>query len=240
MINLPNYVVDDKEEKYKRLKDLGSKLKVPIPETFVTMSVYDKNGKLTNEQSQRSHSWVRNAYTQLICQFASVVGVLSTDATYGAGKLNTKNWSGSTQYYTGSGLSYFGSAVGNGWRGTGGAYTHGIVVGTSDLAEDFALYNLDELIVHGVTTDTLSYQAMALPTRTYTAGTKTWDIVWERYINNNSGGTITIKEVGIIANNLINLGTFNLIMRDVLSSPVELVDSAQLKVTYTVSLQYPA
>ncbi|GAJ13452.1 unnamed protein product, partial [marine sediment metagenome] len=64
-------MLDLKEERqYERLKKLGRELHIPIPEHFLTMEVFDKDGKLIQRHHQRSHSWVRNAYHLLFCQFA--------------------------------------------------------------------------------------------------------------------------------------------------------------------------
>ena len=53
------------EHKYKELKRLGTELHIPIFEAFLKLEVFDKDGKLVQEHSQRGHSWTRNAYNMM-------------------------------------------------------------------------------------------------------------------------------------------------------------------------------
>jgi len=81
-------VLDTKEErKYEQLRKLGQELHIPIPEAFLTLEVFDKDGKLLQRHHQRSHSWVRNAYNMLFCQLS---GKGCTGDGFGAGKISVK------------------------------------------------------------------------------------------------------------------------------------------------------
>ena len=89
-------MLDTKEEQqFAELKKLARKLHVPIPEVFLELEVFDKDGKLIQRHRQRSHSWVRNAYNMLFCQLA---GKDASDDTFGAGKLNIKDTTDTLRY----------------------------------------------------------------------------------------------------------------------------------------------
>ena len=80
---MPETELDPKEEqKYEELRKLGQELKIPISEAFLTLEVFDKDGKLIQKHRQRSHSWTRNAYNAL---FSNLASVNLDDDTFGAG-----------------------------------------------------------------------------------------------------------------------------------------------------------
>ena len=56
--------------------------------------------------------------------------------------------------------------------------------------------------------------------KSWDAGTRTLSVEHKRYINNNSPGTITIKEIGLIANGSQGTSLRALMSRDVLGTPV--------------------
>ena len=83
-------------------------------------------------------------------------------------------------------------------QGTVGVSSTGIVVGSGSTAVTISRYALATQIAHGVGAGQLSYAA-----QTYTApttdGTKRyWKIT--RVFTNTSGGTVTVREVGLYAN----------------------------------------
>lgn len=239
-----NFIVDPREKEYTELKNISRELKIPVIDSFITMSV-NKDNNIIHEHTERSHSWVRNAYNQLLMQFSSIPQLV-TDTTYEGGKLGMKDYSGTIATNTDCGyyLDYFDQNLTRGWLANSSVGTHGIVVGTGDSAESFESYDLETRILEGSTSGKFSHNQMDAPIRTYDSMTDTWTIPWIRYFNNNSGGSITVKETGIIAN-LRYSGSYDyqriycLLIRDVLSSPVAVADTAQLKVTYTLTIAVP-
>jgi hypothetical protein len=114
-----------------------------------------------------------------------------------------------------------------------GDVTKGIVVGTGNTAYDHSQYLLVALIAHGTGSGQLSYGA-EIPTPRAWAVSK-WTFSKYRVLNNTSGGTITVKEVGIYGYNTLDAKSF-MMARDVLVTPVALPDSSSMKVTYSFEL----
>ncbi|MBA7532980.1 hypothetical protein ES705_25215 [subsurface metagenome] len=237
-------MADLKEErKYERLRKLAQELHIPLPEAFLTLEVFDKDGKLIQKHHQRSHSWVRNAYN---CLFSDLAGVVCNDDAFGAGKLNVKKTDESIikapyQFATGGAYNVDGTV--NGYRAPAGDDEKGILVGGGATAESFEDYNLDSQIAEGAGAGQLSHAASEAHNVTYTAGPKVLQNELVRYFNNNSGGGIDVNEVALVTEGIcdaFHIDVFVLVSRDVLGSTVNVPDTGQLKVTYTIQLTYPS
>ncbi|MBA7527492.1 hypothetical protein ES705_19668 [subsurface metagenome] len=235
-------MVDLKEErKYEQLRKLGQELHVPIPEAFWTLEVIDKNGKLLQRHHQRSHSWVRNAYNLLLSQMAGKY--LDDPTTYGAGYLNIKWTMGTVVYGSGAAIGSF-EQPGSAYRANAATHTHGIQVGTDVTAESFEDYVLTGLIAEGSGADQLNYILQEVPGKSYDGPSKVFTITQVRYMNNNSGAAIGVNEVALTTYG-IGPGTHTaqdkwVMARDKLGATVNVPDTGQLKVTYTIQLTYPA
>ena len=239
------------ERKYRQLAKLGAELGIPITECFLEMQVTLPDGKVIHHHKQRSHSWTRWAYNVL---FTQICGKDADETTYTAGRLgirgtdgNGKGAAGPWAYAYASGNSgdqSIRTSEGTSWgyRAAGGIATKGIVVGTGNTAESFESYALATPIANGVGAGQMSYVLSEAMNESYDAGTKTKTNTLLRYINNNSGGEITVAEVGLIAqvNGPYSHQPMALISRDVLNPVVVVPNSGQLKITYTISLVYPA
>ncbi|OBW63353.1 MAG: hypothetical protein A9183_00740 [Dehalococcoides mccartyi] len=240
------------ERKYQKLARLGSELGVPVPECFLEMKVTMPAGKIVHHHKQRSHSWNRNAYNIMFAQLSSQP---SMDNIFGAGHINFKDISGSAIHCangmighnaTGTvsgGLQNYNSA-GFGYLGGAGVNNAGIVIGSGINAEDFEGYSLQTIITNGSGAGQMSFVASEAHSTTYNAGTRTLTNTLVRYFNNNSSGDVTVNEVGIyswVVNGYIGGNQYRvMVTRDKLGSPVVIPASGQLKITYTVSLVYPA
>ena len=127
--------------------------------------------------------------------------------------------------------------------GAGAAITlYGILVGSGTSAESFEDYVLQTLIAEGTGAGQLNYVATDVPTKSYVAGTKTWTITWIRYMNNNSGGDVSVNEVALVTRGEI-AGLSNVrwaMSRDKLGATVTIPNTGQLKVTYSLSLTFPS
>lgn len=228
------------EREYQRLKRLGQQLGIPIFEMFLELEVRDAAGKVIRRHRQRSHSWTRNAYNIMFSQLA---GLNANDVTFGPGKLTGKRTSGNVEsesYAFGqySGVSI--EALTYGYRALAGQTLWGIVVGSDDQAESFEDYALIALIANGTGAGQMSYVESEAHSRSYDAGTKTFTNELVRYMNNNSGDSIDAKEVALYGNIYLLTSRYFCVARDVLASTVSVPDTGQLKVTYTISLVYPA
>lgn len=228
------------EAKYQQLLNLGKALGVPVFEAFLELEVRDKDGKLINSHRQRSHSWVRNAYNAL---FSNLASVDMDDSTFGAGKLSGKDTGGGIRYGPNgavlTGTTYEGTA--NGFRAAAAEDTWGILVGSGTNAESFEDYFLQTQIADGTGAGQLSHALSEAVDKSYTD--TTWSHALGRYFNNNSGGTISVNEVALVARfaRFGLAGNLNyLVSRDKLLSAVNVPDTGQLKVTYTIQLTYPS
>ena len=85
--------------------------------------------------------------------------------------------------------------------------------------------------------------AQEAPVLSYDAGTKTLTDTLVRFMNNNSGGDITVREVGYIVKmqtgTAYSMSNF-LFSRDILSPEVLIPNAGQIRLQYTISLVYPA
>jgi hypothetical protein len=196
------------------------------PKTFINMKVHE-GGELVLDYDFRSKSWVRNAHNFLLEKFA----YKGSGTTYEAGSTGGKAIGGG-----GAGNLFYGSTFTN--LGIVNNTTYGIEVGTGSSAESFESYALTTLVASGNGSGQLAYSAQNATTMSYESGTKTWTVTFARIFNNNSGGAITITETGMVYYN-VGAGNF-LFCRDLLASSVEVANTAQLTVTYTMSYTFPA
>ena len=185
----------------------------------------------------RSQSWVRNAYNVVVTQMCGIRS--DQGAAYGAGGMYCKDTGGTNRSSTDASFQIRGSTY---WAGTIGSVTYGIVAGTGTGAESFEDYALDTIIANGTGAGQLSYAAQETTSSTYTAGTKTWASVMVRYLNNNSGGAIVVGETGCYVRvDYSSTFAYMMLARDLIDPTVSVADTAQLKVTYTItSMAYPA
>jgi hypothetical protein len=247
--------IDPMEEaEYRQLRRLGQRLHIPILEALWELEVLDREGRPVQRLRQRSHSFVRNAYNHLLSQLAAKNG--DGGAVFGGGFINIRDTVGSVR--TGNFPILTGhdsnssstqsldvaSSFGQGVLAAAGIDTKGIVVGSGSNPESFEDYALQSRILNGTTAGRLSYIQSEPVAVSYDAGTLTLTVTHARFFNNNSGGPIDVNEVGIYLVGKTGYGgTSNITWmaaRDRLGATVTVPDTGQLKVTYTISLTYPA
>lgn len=219
------------EAEFAQLRALCIKLKVPAPpEIMIGLKVHDRNGVLIFDDTQRGHSWTRNFYNWL---FGTIGNTANTSASWGAGYMNLK----------GVGGTIYEVIEGNyPWRtfpGEAVVADYGIILGTDDTAESTELFALGAIIPQGTGSGQFSYAAESTPTPSYNGGTTTWKTTRSRIANNNSAGSITVKEVGL-ASRQYALARYCLIERTVLAPTVAVAVGAQLTVTYEISMDFAA
>jgi hypothetical protein len=233
-------MLDPKEEaRFDELKAKCRELKVPAPpEIMIGLKVHDKNGILTFDDVQRGHSWTRN-YWNMICGMG-LWTIMNSSAVYGAGYLSMKRITGAmanvgSGYFTGWGGNNQTYQAGYGLSGALGVTNKGIVVGTDDTAASLLDYHLvvqNTAMVHNAMPSWASVS--------YNAGTKTWTSTFSRLFNNNSGSSITIKEVGLYGAISPDSNSDIMNERSVLSPTVAVANGAQLTVTYEISMDFSA
>jgi hypothetical protein len=223
----------EEEKRFEELRGMCRELKVPAPpEIMIGLKVHE-GGVLTFDDVQRGHSWTRNYWDFLYQAYAGCV--LSAAASWGAGNMTWRNTAGTIQpagyeaYHTR--MEHCIASV--------GFSTHGIVCGTGDTAFGVDQYTLVTQIVSGNAAGQLAYSVSNAATVAYTAGSKTWKATIARIFNNNSGGSITVKEVGIIGKTPVST-YYYLFERSVPSPTVPVPNGAQLMVTYEISMDFSA
>jgi hypothetical protein len=241
------------EADYRQLRTLGQRLHIPVLEALWELEVIDREGTPVQRLRQQSHSFVRNAYNHLISQMAAKNG--DGGLTFGPGFINIRETGGSVRsgnypILTGhnsnssSTQSLDIAGTGQGILAPAGASYKGIVVGSGAGPESFEDYALQSLIPNGTSPGTLSYIQSEAPAVSYDGPSLTLTVTHVRFFNNNSGGPIDVNEVGIyLIGKTGYSGTSNrtwMVARDKLVATVTVPDTGQLKVTYTISLTYPA
>lgn len=218
------------EARFAELKYKCRELKVMAPpDVFITLKVRDKNGVLVFDDTQRGHSWTRNFYNIFHTFPASFT---PTGSTYGAGYLSSKQTGGTVTNPTLSGAAVH-------MKGLVNNAAYGIVAGTGNTAFSVEQNALAAIVGHGSGTGQLVYAADATPAAVYTSGTKSWVATLSRVLNNNSGGSITIKETGLYGRES-SASTNFMLERSVLDPTVDVANGAQLKVTYEISMDFSA
>jgi hypothetical protein len=213
------------EKKFAELKEKCRELRVmPPPDVMIKLQVHDGDRVLVFDDIQRGHSWTRNFWNT--CAYMMIDGTGAT-VTFGAGYMNLK--------YNPT-YGYIVAVQSAGIPQCNGLITEtnrGIIIGTGDTAFSTEQYGLDAQILHGNGSGQMAYSAHAARTFAYTGGTKTWKTTIYRIFNNNSGGSITVKETGLYAT-----VTSFLIERSVLDPTVAVANAAQLTVTYEISMDF--
>ena len=235
-------MLDPKEERqYERLRKLAQELHIPMPEAFLTLEVFDKDGKLIQRHHQRSHSWTRNAYNKMFCQLA---GKEADDAgLFEAGKLSAKDTAGTI--VAGDKAMEWGDGVDEpnlkGYRALAANDDRGILVGSGTNAESFEDYALQTPIAEGTGAGQLNHVQSQPHSISYAALVLKNELV--RYFNNNTVGetSVDVNEVALVGGMWSAPFSGNFLMsRDKLVSTVTVPSTGQLKVTYTIQLTFPS
>lgn len=186
-------------------------------ETYYRILKHDPDGKLVKDTGlMPSHSYVIQLLELFEC-FFDHKGKSATDV----------NGAETTILGGGGHLSMTGrvnAGVGND--------TYGLVVGTNagPTVEDNENYKLDTKITDGGGAGQLNYQATTFVNARVVGPNVDVDI--SRVFPNTSGGTVTVKEIGIICKNTLGI-YYHLLLRDVVSDEAVL-DGYSLTVVYTL------
>ena len=216
-----------KEEEYQELHRLSKQLYLPAAEAFLALETRDRDGIITDVYRQRSHTWVRNLWNQVIGNIATAV---TDTATFGAGHINWKS--------TAATITNLIVTTAEGGQGSvaAGNTNYGILVGTGTTAWSFEDYALATKIAHGTGSGQLSYAGQVAPSLSWNSGTRVYSIQIQRQFSNNSAGSITINEVGFFQN---VAAAYIMMCRDVLAVGKTLAPGANTTASYVFTLTYP-
>jgi hypothetical protein len=197
------------------------------------IEVKDKTGKLLKSFETPAKSWLRQFITILKGEFATRSGT-----SIGHGNVNVVDESGTARGYpyhsSYAAATYY---MNLSTLADAGDVTHGVIVGTSDTPNTLTTYALGGKINHGTGSEQLLYGAETAEDVTNPSGN---DLQFRitRTFTNNSGATVTVKEVGLLARKHDKDGNPRsfLIARDVLPSPVDVPDGATLTIRYVVKI----
>ena len=209
-------------------------LHVPHIEVFLTLDFYDENGALTKHHRQRAKSWVRNAYNVFFNSLSSA----ALTGGYGSGTLSIRNTAGAVVSHA-NGLANVLT-----YQSPAQSVIYGIIAGRGASSFSFEDHTVDTVIEAGNGANQLFSPIGDAISTSYTAGTKTYKATWSRVFNNNSGADIALTNIGLVAWLGIwrSTSTYSntLFSKDVLAPSQTILDKAQLRVTYEISMVFPA
>jgi hypothetical protein len=221
---------DERESKFAELRRLSMELSVPVPEVFIRREIKNPCCEPIIKEG-RSHTYVRNFYNLLSMVTMDNFGSFSSN--YGAGYLACRRFDNGT-ILTSTSINQLSNMHNN----TVYPDSSGILCGTDNTAYSFEQYQFGARITNGTGAGQLTHVNMVGQAATYDSGTKVWSRNLVRVFNNNSSGSIGVKEVGIVT---FNTGSYvpTMIVRDVLSSTDTINNGGQYTVTYTVKMTFP-
>jgi hypothetical protein len=197
-----------------------------LPKAVIEYEVRDKNGKLIEKGKFPAKSWVGNIIRLLNMLWDVWASVTTAYNFYVYGLktliVDTTNTARSFGINAGSTGSFGGEAP-------AGDTTAGILVGTSDTPVSITQYNLLGLIPNGTGAGQLSYGATVVEDLV-TDTTYYFRVI--RTFTNNSGGTITVREIGLFLK--ITAQSF-MFARDVPTSPISVPNGSTLTIRYIIS-----
>ncbi len=229
------HISDLDKKRLNRLKEQHKKLHLmSIPICKMKAQVLDKRNKVSVSYEDLSRSWNRNFYNWQVCQQMTCSSNCMGSA-FGEGTLACKDKDGNPGS---SNTPHHLRTASQGYQENSGGLLHGIIVGTGSTPESFEDYYLESVIEEGTGAGQLNYSAVSPIVPVYDPVTKELKAEVIRYMLNNSGGTIGVNEVGLMV--CLSGMYYTMISRDVLPSTLNVLADYQLKVTYEITITYPA
>jgi hypothetical protein len=203
----------------------------------LTIIVRDKDGNVIKRYKQKSHSPTSNFIGLMLP--VSYYGALNvcwtltttSNTTFKYVPANNSCANGNFNFinYPGNGDNY-------------NVYLINIMVGSGTQSNPYNTYNLASPIANGSGTGKLLYSSPTIPTNITINGNQAYFIVSQTFTN-QSGGTITISEVGLIISITVSQTNENgrgsgniLTWYDVLSSPISVGSGQSTAIYYTFSV----
>jgi hypothetical protein len=201
-----------------------------LPKAVVEFEVRDKNGKLLEKGKLPAKSWVGN-----------IIGLLSAIlSTWSSPSSLLTVWTRSDLLDTDNtarnmGLGASASGVPHGGCASAGEISAGIVVGLSDTPVSIGQYKLITQIGHGTSGNQLQYGNTTVESLVKNS---TWYFRIIRPFTNGSGGTVTVREIGLY----VRLGLSGspyyyscMLARDVPASAINVPAGSTLTLRYIIS-----
>lgn len=183
---------------------------------YYVIEVRDRNGKLRRRFRRKSHSYVQQ-WNELICVQVGYKLNLSIKDTGGTDRDVDKNLTTLQSNAPAANADY------------------GIVVGTGNTAVTISDYALETICAEGTGTNQLNYQACTIADASVSGSECSFTVT--RSAINNSGITITVKEIGLYCLGHDGIaGRYFLGLRDVLASTVDVPDGGAITVVYTIKV----
>jgi len=206
----------------------------PTFNTYLTVVVKDSEGKVVKVHRQKSHSPTANFIGLMLpLTYFNVTGNSYTIKDTGGSTYNYKpaiSTSAACISYPNSAHSY-------------PSYIVMIQVGSGQQSNPYTAYSLAAPIANGSGTEQLVYGQPSVPSNITVSGSSAYFTISQTF-NNNSGGTVTITEVGIVTQ--ISFGTSSsvsaafsgniLVWYDVLSSPISVPNGGSVTIYYTFTV----
>jgi len=199
------------------------------------IEVRDKNGELISYRREQSHSLVKNFALILQSLMAGTLVKWRNNSIHST-SVTLKTTSGEEIVYPNVSIPttyHFGPRSAGAFEVSAyfGEDFFGIVVGTGTAAVSRDDYKLDNQIMHGYESGQLVYGEVTVEDVDGAPPSSVWRVI--RTFTNESDATITVREIGLIAN---CGGKWVLIARDVLSQGQDVPVFATLTVRYVFSV----
>lgn len=226
---------------YERLRQVGKKLNIIITEPIIRLRVVDqKTGELKLLRERHSHSFTRNQDVKA----ALFPYLASTGGSYADGQLAYKDIASTVVANSGVRVGPFTPAnieTIYGFYGAAGVNTQGGVAGTDNTAESIDDFELGTIIIHDAAPPTagrMEYLEMVL-VEAWNGGSSYYYSIWTRPMDNNSGGAITVNEVGLIFRSFSGGGNSRfMIARDVIGGGQVVNNGDRLNVDYETRVSF--
>lgn len=208
--------------------------------------VEDINGDIKSKYRQLSHSYTRNFHNFLL-QNALIIPSGSNTAypSFGEGNIRLRDVNAvivslAATAFCWNNVSTSAGNVNLAFVSGAGNATYGVVVGTGNTAENLNDYILESKIGEGIGVGQLNHQIMVRDNLIYNPLTDTFSIDFTRAFHNNSGATITIRELGIyVRASVVATQYIYCMIRDVLPTPIEVPTGQKVTITYRFSYTLP-
>lgn len=183
-----------------------------------TVEIRDKEGKLLKRQRRKAHSFLQQ-YNELISYLMTNVDRSVKDT---GGTDRTLDRNAPSSIWT---LASFGTEAQD---------VEGVVIGTGATAVAIDDHALETQIAHGVGSGQMYYYAVTISTPSVNGSECSFTLT--RVIGNQSGATITVKEIGIYSRAYYTAYSYHCIVRDVLTTTQDVPDGGSITVVYTIKV----
>jgi hypothetical protein len=185
---------------------------------YLKIKVIDENGKCTYYRRYRSRSFVVNFINDLFTTMArqSINNVNTSGAQYGISLNDTMNINASSNNSN-----------------------YGIQIGSGTSAPTIIDHSLSQVISNGTSIGQMQYGAVSVTGAVTNTSTNTGYFTVTRTFTNNSGSSITVSEVGLVAwsgNYTGQTNQFYLILHDLLPTPITVPNGSSLSISYEIQV----